>query len=119
MMGEYFESDGGLGSYYGTAYDQASANGGPPAPTAPLGAYFPYQAPLQGVGQSASVTPLATTAGVIWLFSRALGGFLVGRALAPDREARGTYGWVGALVGTFTGPVGLGVMGIVSMEERD
>lgn len=85
----------------------------------PMGAYFPYQAPPLGAAGDPSLRPLATTASVVWLISRGLGGFLVGRAIAPDRDAIATYSWVGALVGTFAGPIGLGIMGLVAMEARD
>lgn len=84
----------------------------------PVGAYFPHQPPSLGNASSPDLRPLATTASVVWLISRGVGGFLVGRAIAPDREAMGTYGWVGALVGTFAGPIGLGVMGLVAMEAK-
>lgn len=86
----------------------------------PMGAYFPYQAPMAGGAMgNANLQPLATTMGVVWLISRGLGGYLVGRAVAPDEDSRGTYSWVGALVGTFMGPIGLGVMGVIAMEAKD
>lgn len=101
-------------SYYGGAYDEAVAGG--------VGAYFPYQAPLSGVrgtGDASQLAPLANTAGIVWLVARGVGGYLVGRAIAPQRSDRGTYGWVGALVGTFTGPIGLGIMGVMALEAKD
>lgn len=104
------------GSYYGAAYDQAAVNGG-------TGAYFETRAPAiqrepgSAVGTT-STGAMASTVGALWLISRGVGGYLVGRAVAPTQSARGTYGWVGALVGTFMGPIGLGIMSVVAMEDR-
>lgn len=44
--------------------------------------------------------------------------YSAGKAMAPSREDRSTWGWIGVPVGLFTGVVGLGVMGAVSNARK-
>ena len=40
--------------------------------------------------------------------------YQAGKAMSPNRKEAATWGWVGVPVGMITGPLGLGIMGIVS-----
>ncbi len=70
-----------------------------------------FQAPAGGYG-----------AGTIALYTVILGvtGYLsyeAGKAMAPRGSKKSTWGWVGVPVGLLTGPIGLGIMGIVSNQR--
>jgi len=107
--GSYFAAEHPMGAYF--TPEQAPV---------PMGAYFMNQAPAPtpfGQLEEPDYTPIAATAGIIWLVARAGGGYVAGRAMAP-RGAAGSWGVVGALVGLLAGPIGLGLMGVVALEGR-
>lgn len=43
--------------------------------------------------------------------------YQAGKAMAPSKIDAKTWGWIGVPVGLFTGPWGLGVMGIISNSK--
>lgn len=62
-----------------------------------------------------------TGTGVLGLVLLGLAGALsyyAGAAMAPSRKGQKTWGLVGIPVGLLTGPIGLGVMGVVSMNRK-
>jgi hypothetical protein len=102
------------------------------------GAYFqqqpppPGQAPMSGLGL---ISPVGRAIGqfqnagiyggaggsALALAFLALGGYLsyqAGMAMTPGGSKPKTWGWIGVPVGLFTGPIGLGVMGIVSNRRK-
>lgn len=44
--------------------------------------------------------------------------YQAGKAMAPNKGERKTWGWVGVPVGLLGGPIGLGVMGVISNSQR-
>lgn len=44
--------------------------------------------------------------------------YQAGKAMSPNSKDRSTWGWLGVPIGIFTGPWGLGVMGIVSNSRK-
>jgi hypothetical protein len=44
--------------------------------------------------------------------------YQAGKAMAPSASKRTAWGWWGVLLGLFTGPVGLGAMGIASLRRK-
>jgi hypothetical protein len=108
----------GMGRYFGYDDPQAAANG--------LGAYFTQQAPVLpmcGLGQDETNGEMDTGSlaafGVLWILVRAAGGYVVGRALAPAPGDKMSWGVVGSLVGAAGGPVGLGLMAVLSLEAKN
>ncbi len=108
----------GMGRYFGYDDPQAAANG--------MGAYFTQQAPvlpMSGLGQEPNGEDMDTGTlaafGVLWILVRGAGGYVVGRALAPTPGDKGSWGVVGGLLGAFGGPVGLGLMAVLSLEAKN
>lgn len=109
----------GMGRYFGYDDPQAAANG--------VGAYFTQQAPvlpMSGLGQETNDEEMMGTStlaafGVLWILVRAAGGYVVGRALAPAPGDKMSWGIVGSLVGAAGGPVGLGLMAVLSLEAKN
>lgn len=46
------------------------------------------------------------------------GGYFAGAAMAPDQKRRVGWGVAGSLLGFFTGPIGLGVMGLTAILKK-
>lgn len=120
-------------SYYGMDDPQASANGfgrvgrlDPQAAANGFGAYFTQQAPvlpMQGLGEEYYYTEAdgdaaAAAVGTVWLVARAAGGYLAGRAMAPNAADSNTWGVVGAILGTLGGPFALGLVGLIAMKGK-
>lgn len=111
----------GVGRYYGRDDPQAAANG--------FGAYFTQQPPplpMEGLGCAYYGDPAtagaagagAGAAAVVWLLLRGTGGYVAGRAMAPATSERAAWGLVGALLGMVSGPLGLGMMGVLALKGR-
>ena len=131
-VGEYFAASG-MGS-------------GQAVPLSGMGSFFmqqappPGEAPMEGLGLLPLISPVGAAlaqddnkndkrdwmgggAGytAIGLGILAIAGFLsyqAGKAMAPSPANRPTWGWIGVPVGPPTGPIGLGVMGLVSNQQR-
>jgi hypothetical protein len=74
-----------------------------------------FQPSGAGAGVGAAAVVAAGVALVViagWL------SFQAGKAMAPNRQKAGTWGWIGVPVGLFTGAPGLGVMGWISNASR-
>ena len=78
-------------------------------PTAPMMA--PVMTPVPA--KAADVAWTAIFLGVVAAVS-----YSAGKAMAPSREDRSTWGWIGVPVGLFGGVIGLGVMGAVSNGKK-
>lgn len=108
-----------MGRYFGYDDPQAAANG--------MGAYFTQQAPvlpMSGLGQDDTTgeemdTGTLASFALLWILVRGAGGVVVGRALAPAPGDKTSWGVVGGLVGAAAGPVGLGLMAILSLEAKN
>ena len=71
------------------------------------------------LGAGEEVAPaLIVSAIVLGLVVRAALGYQAGKAMAPNRRDAKKWGWIGVPVGTLTGTLGLGIMGIVSNSKR-
>lgn len=46
------------------------------------------------------------------------GGYFAGAAMAPASKDRVVYGVMGSVLGLFTGPIGLGVLGLVALSRK-
>jgi hypothetical protein len=73
-----------------------------------------------GLGQ---MGPGAVTGlGIVWtVLAVGVGGYLsyqAGKAMTPSGSSKKKWGWIGVPAGLLAGPIGLGVMGIVS-NRRD
>lgn len=44
--------------------------------------------------------------------------YVAGRAMAPRPDQKGSYGIGGAVLGTLLGPLGLGILGAVSLSSK-
>lgn len=64
------------------------------------------------------LTGLMAGAIILGLIVRGALGYQAGKAMAPNRRDAKTWAWIGVPVGTLTGTLGLGVMGIVSNSKR-
>jgi hypothetical protein len=74
---------------------------------------------LSGVGATDETTGFQIGAvGVLIIALSAAGGYFAGAAMAPERKNKTTYGVVGSVLGIFTGPIGLGVLGLVALSKK-
>lgn len=83
---------------------------------------------LDAIGQTADALTTARATGVsaglaivgitIGLLIRGGAGFVVGKALAPSREAETTWSWAGAGLGLFFGTLGMGGQALYSLSKR-
>ena len=62
-------------------------------------------------------TPVAIALGLLFVVGFGALSYQAGKAMAPNKKSASTWGWVGVPVGIATGPIGLGIMGIVSNAE--
>jgi len=106
-----------------------------------LFALSPIVAAVKGLGDDAAPSAVAPTiplptpgipgappsavmgpGDVVWtlMFLGVVGAvsYSAGKAMAPSREDRSTWGWIGVPVGLFGGVIGLGVMGAVSNGKK-
>lgn len=100
---------------------------GPPQPVAQnslsgaaLAAVSPAAAAyrMSGLGKAVCVaTPDNPLVGALVLGVTCVLSWYAGAAMAPSPAAKKNWGLIGIPVGVFTGPWGLGVMGIVSMRK--
>jgi hypothetical protein len=101
---------------------------GPPQPVvaqnsvsgAALAAVSPAAAAyrMSGLGRTVTVTtPDSPLLGALVLGVTCVLSWYAGAAMAPSPAAKRNWGLIGIPVGVFTGPWGLGVMGIVSMRK--
>lgn len=65
-----------------------------------------------------SDTHIATAVIIIGLGLAGALSYQAGKAMAPSRADAKTWGWIGVPVGMFTGPLGLGLMGIISNSKK-
>lgn len=70
---------------------------------------------LRGLGAS-DAENMATGAVILVLFAG--GGYFAGAAMAPAAKDKVVYGALGAVLGLFTGPIGLGVLGAVALSKK-
>ena len=49
----------------------------------------------------------------------AVASFYAGKAMAPSANVKSRWGWYGVLGGLLGGPLGLGVVGVASLSERN
>ena len=117
------------GSMNGNLSNSASAIGQAVARTTPISvASRMVQANRNQVMQAAAGQPavggpvdgMGALAVVAMAFIAVTGAlsYQAGKAMAPNSKAGDTWGWIGVPVGIFTGPWGLGVMGIVSNSRK-
>lgn len=103
---------------------QASANG--------FGAYFTQQppqpggVPMSGLGAVGAIKGMGqpyyggagfTALGIAMLGLAGYLSYQAGSAMAPGPARKKTWGWIGVPVGLLTGPIGLGVMGVISNQK--
>lgn len=78
----------------------------------------PALAALRGMGDmqvpGGSVGPVL---GLLLLAGVGALSYQAGKAMAPRGSKPSTWGWIGVASGMLTGPIGLGVMGIVSNSK--
>lgn len=78
---------------------------------------------IQGLGQFANGggfvggMSVALAAGILVAFGAL--SYQTGKAMAPNNAKAKSWGWIGVPVGMFTGPIGLGIMGIVSNSQQN
>jgi hypothetical protein len=82
-----------------------------PPPPPPAGTTAAQQWADQNKGAA-----LAIGYGLLVLFGWL--SYQAGSAMAPSAASKSTWGWVGVPVGILTGPIGLGIMGIVSNRKK-
>ena len=79
-------------------------------------------APVRGVGYDMTTTSMAPSisagVGIVLLGLSAALSYYAGAAMTPSGGKKTTWGIVGIPVGLLTGPIGLGVMGIVAMKKK-
>lgn len=74
-----------------------------------------------GLGQfdsGSGFTAISTGALVAILCVFGALSYETGKAMAPNNSKAKKWGWIGVPVGMITGPVGLGIMGIISNAEQ-
>ncbi len=76
---------------------------------------IPAIAPPQ---QPADNEPVDMAAAYLAMGVRGVGGYLVGRALAPSRAQAQTYGLIGAACGGTLGTLALGIFAALAMHKR-
>ncbi len=95
-----------------TAADYRPKRSTTPALLAPVTA-------LRGLGASdESEKAAAYAAGIVVLGLAVGGGYFAGAAMAPASKDKMTYGVLGSVLGLFTGPIGLGVLGLVALSRK-
>lgn len=72
---------------------------------------------LRGLGAYEGEQTVAA-ATVVVLALAVGGGYFAGAAMAPTPSDRVGYGVLGSLLGLFTGPIGLGAMGLVALSRK-
>jgi hypothetical protein len=72
---------------------------------------------LQTVQQR--VTGAAVAAGALALSLFAVAGYYAGKAMAPPSSNKSVWGWFGVGAALLAGPLGLGVLGAVSLTKQD
>lgn len=80
-------------------------------------------APVDPAAAPAAPLPAPSTGRLVVSFLL-LGGigylsYQVGAAISPSAAKRSTWGWIGVPAGILTGPIGLGVMALVSNYQRN
>lgn len=88
-----------------------TAIGEDPLPPTPQGQTSP---PI--TGGNAEPVDLLASYGLLGL--RAVGGYLVGAALAPSLSSKRTYGLIGAACGGTFGTIALGIFAAIALGKR-
>jgi len=85
---------------------------------------------VSGLGDVAATTPPGTAAPVaaasgllvaavaVGLVLSGVGGYYVGKAVAPSRDRESKYAWWGVAAALLGGPVGLGIEAIIALEHK-
>lgn len=74
-------------------------------------------APPDGTAAPATTGPLAGALAIGLLAAAGWLSFQAGKAMAPRASKPATWGWIGVPVGLLVGPIGLGVMGLISNQK--
>lgn len=123
--GDYFTADGGR-----LEVVNPYAPGGPYAGPDYSALYSPVAYAMRGLGADGD-GPLPTVPGsggqlqektsgdtlsrAAYMLLMGVGGFVAGKAMAPDEEQENLYGVGGVLLGLLAGPLGLGVLGGIAL----
>jgi hypothetical protein len=72
-----------------------------------------------GVADEFKTNPYAVGAtGAVILGLVVVGGYFAGAAMAPAGKDKALYGVIGSVAGLFTGPIGLGALGLLALSGK-
>ena len=84
-----------------------------------LGADSTTADPNTGIATAvAAPSALLVAAALTGIVLSGIGGYYVGKAVAPSRDREAKYAWWGVAAALLGGPVGLGIEAIVALEHK-